>query len=651
MRYFLALNLLISLISSSPAALEPESKTPYQLKVVVRFGDHPHFTPHFRSEFKKDLYGSLQAALGTMGNVEVVDLKSVEPEKWEPLWRLVEEKGLSALDTFNDVSNSKTHFLQIDYVDGQYEVRSRQHDGSTGYCTPQTRKTRTRDRGFVTRLGTLAIGQDFGIVASVEPPKGGNTSPLQLKGGGLNVSFDKWVKKGDVFAVIQLRQFQPPLPKAKGKEPVRALPLKIVGARMEGVLVQATDDPKGGICACTMFHRYDDPLPIRGQILGYRCIKLGTSESTLKLQLVDEKGVPHKPGVLQVRVHAERFPEQPNDGEEAPLTNGVFQSKRTFPNVALVRITLGDRSLARIPIEITGDQVIVRQVRIEAGAETRTRLEFARRDAMSRITDARLIQVRLIQDMSALEKENKKEDALKRGDKTYKAVQTDTAEIEEELSRLGKRVERDLPGTTDFLKDCEQQLVVLKDKQSELLDHIDKLKEAIRLENDPTVIAKRKQIQEAVRQAEFAAQQANYDEALKKYEEAASLLEDPEAKAKVQATHDALKKAWEIRDDDHKAARTFIYETWPKLDSSQAIKEALPEARKSFEKCKSVADKLTLNKMLLTAPEVSKPLVTQIEELLNSSSPEDVATLMGLKMISDELEKLIRELTMTIKGS
>lgn len=646
------LSIVLFTISLAPvSALDAESKTAYELKVVVRFADHPHFTPHYRSEFRKELQGALQAALGPLGNVQVIDLKNVDPTKWEPVWKLAAEKGLTALEQYVEVTGVKTHFLNVDYRDGQYELQARQHDGSTGFSTPRVRQNQTRDRGFVSRLGSLMIAQDFGIVGTIEPPRQGELlARVQLRGGAINTDLGNWVKKGDIFAVIQISQYTSRTPTKKDAKTPSKEVVKTVGVRMEGLILQAANDARQGEVACTMFTRYEDPLPIRGRILGYRCIKLGVTDAPLRLQLVDEKGNPHKLGSLQVRVHPERFPDLATEGEDAPLINGVFQSKRTFSGMALVRVSIGERPLARIPIEITGDQVIVRQLRIEAGAETRSRLEVARRDAMSRIIDARQVQVQLIRDLTILENERKRDEALRRGEMTYKLIEADIASSTEELARLKERAERDLPNGKDFVRDCEQQIVVLKDKQVELLDHLGKLRTAVEEENSPEVKGKRNSIQDTVRQAELAAQQADYDTALKKYQEAADMLEDPDAKAKVQATHDGLKKAWEIRDEAHMEARRFIYEVWAKIDSTQAIKDNLAKARESYEKCKSVGDRLTLNKMLLSAADVLKPLVTQIEQLGEASDPDAIQNLMMLKSLGDDLEKLLADLTATIKG-
>ena len=52
----------------------------------------------------------------------------------------MDEKGLEALDGVTAATGPKTHFVFVDFADGKYEIRTRQHDGSTGFVTPFVRK-------------------------------------------------------------------------------------------------------------------------------------------------------------------------------------------------------------------------------------------------------------------------------------------------------------------------------------------------------------------------------------------------------------------------------------------------------------------------------------------------------------------------------
>src|SRR5262245_24271999 len=159
MRSVLSVGLTALITAPAVAGIDLEARTPYQLRVVVRTGDHPALTRHFRADVKKALGSALQTALGSLGTVEVIDLNETAADKLDPLARLAHEKGLEALDVVTATAPAKTHFVFVDFADGKYEIRSRQHDGTTGFVTPIVRKTVHADRGFVGRLAGLAGAQ------------------------------------------------------------------------------------------------------------------------------------------------------------------------------------------------------------------------------------------------------------------------------------------------------------------------------------------------------------------------------------------------------------------------------------------------------------------------------------------------------------
>ena len=186
--------------------LDPDLTTPYKVQVVLSVAPNRLLTPIFKEQLRRDLQRGLQGALGSMGEVEVFDLAEVKPEKQEPLWKEVAAKGLQAgLDgPGKGTSAVKTHFVNVDYVDGQYEMQARQYDGLTGLASPSVRREQTPDRQFVARTAALLVDRDFGLVGTVTDGGDGQTVRVAFKGGGLKVPLDRWVKKGDVFALVQV---------------------------------------------------------------------------------------------------------------------------------------------------------------------------------------------------------------------------------------------------------------------------------------------------------------------------------------------------------------------------------------------------------------------------------------------------------------
>src|SRR5438105_228095 len=96
-------------LSSARGALDPESNKPYHLQVVLRIAENRLLTPVFRDLVERELRQSLQAALADLARVEIV--------RDHPLLKEVEAKGLQvALDGYSALSDTKTHFVLIDFV-------------------------------------------------------------------------------------------------------------------------------------------------------------------------------------------------------------------------------------------------------------------------------------------------------------------------------------------------------------------------------------------------------------------------------------------------------------------------------------------------------------------------------------------------------
>src|SRR5262249_47507647 len=122
MKRVVSLLAVVMLTQSAFAALPPDGSEKYRLQVVIRCGAHNWLGDQFRDDLRSDLTGILQDALGGMAEVKVVDLKKVAATEMDPFWKDFETKGFAALDTPHDLTGVKTHFLRVDFVNGQYEM-------------------------------------------------------------------------------------------------------------------------------------------------------------------------------------------------------------------------------------------------------------------------------------------------------------------------------------------------------------------------------------------------------------------------------------------------------------------------------------------------------------------------------------------------
>src|SRR5262249_23098864 len=159
------------------------------------------------------------------------------------------------------LDNTKLHFVLIDFVDDQYQIQARQYDGTTGLASRVVRRDRTADREYVSRLVLSLVDRDFGLVGTVGSKEAGGRVRVDLKAGGMGGELGRWVKKGEVFAVAEISR----------------IGTGLRSRREDWMLLRVEEEPRDGACVCRLFHRFGKPLVGGPSVLGYRCLKLGTS--------------------------------------------------------------------------------------------------------------------------------------------------------------------------------------------------------------------------------------------------------------------------------------------------------------------------------------------------------------------------------------
>jgi tetratricopeptide (TPR) repeat protein len=195
-----------------------------------------------------------------------------------------------------------------------------------------------------------------------------------------------------------------------------------------------------------------------------------------------------------------------------------------------------------------------------------------------------------------------------------------------------------------FWADCERDLTVFVTRIEDLRKHQEKLEKAIALENDPTVIARRKKVEAILFEAETQLQQCDYEKAMAHYEEAIKLsVEEVTAQDKLKAILTEVRKRWTIKDAEHATARRFIYESWGKLEKLKEIREQLPAARKAFEKCKAVDDRISITKMHLLAAPVLESFTKRLKDAVEAATEdEDREVLRPYLKVNEDLNLLLQ---------
>jgi tetratricopeptide (TPR) repeat protein len=581
-------------------SIDPELKTPYQIRVVLRVADHRMLTPQFHGQLQAELRDQLQLALGKLAQVEVV--------RAHPLLDDIRTKGLQAvLDACDEFSSVQTHFVLVDFSDGRYQLETGTHDGTTGMSSPVVRRLAVGDRHQVADTAVDMVRKSFAIVGTFQQLKG-DTVEVALKGGEIGEPLDAWVQAGDVFAVVRIAD----------------LGGKIRGSPIEWAVLRATESPHGGTVKCRYFCRFQDDrnLPDAGPGGGYRCLKLQARSGPVRVRLVDEKKLEFL-NRLKVQVSSNQdFVGDKNVG--VTLFNGLFEAEGPFTNVAYVRVLAGDTPLVEFPVPLISDKAVV--CRMSPDAEAMKLAEINQRKERW---------VKWTVDALSLADQRRKE--------FYSALQAPkaTKAALEAVIRLGRQHLKEMKDESLRLDGERTNLLALAAKHPISLEYGDQYAAALkkwqnRLNQDLADLEKLVKDSESdqaremlakLKLAELSESQADFDQAIELYETVLQISArlKIEAGRDVQSHLDQLKAQWAIKSPEHREARQFIYEVWPGLDLP-GVKSHLAKAEESLQRCKDANDRKTPVKLLLVNLSHVKALTKELEVLGKARDDEDAQT-------------------------
>ena len=618
-RLAVLLAVLAPLTLAVPARAQGGLRSPYHLRIVLHVARHRLLTDIFRQGLERQLHDGLQAALGDLGHVEVV--------RDHPLLARVLSEGLDrALDGWNDRSDVKTHFVLVDYSGVHYEVQARQFDGLTGRPSPVVRHNRTRDRTVVGKAAALLVKQDFGLLGTVQTePDAGQLVRVALRGGALDVRWGRWLRPGDVFALVQARP-------GGGGVPVLWAILQVKDPPAEG--------SQNGVCTCRLFHRYELP-----RAAGLRCIKLGTVKAPLRLKFMREtpRGFVSLDNVLTVQVRRHGF-----SGESNPLAlstdvtgvidTGRLGEKGLFDQVAFVSVksSAGTEAIARVPVALVTDRQLVVGI-TAARNDVATEVALKAAAWQREVADSYLVQVQLFKDINNL---TAKPDQLQRAvDEVRKALDRS----KEDRARLGAERDafmaeaRKLPKPSQpNLAASERLLTQIESGETQLRKHLNQLEEDLRKESDP----KRKDWLARVKQGQLLEEDFEIEKAIKVYEK---LLAEGFENADLSKHLDELKKKWETDDEAHKDARQFIYHVWPTLDNA-GLKANLNKAEEELAVCRKHGDTYAAGKLFRATEAHAVRMGKEAAELKPTINVDDEGPYKLIQEVTPGLTKLATEI-------
>lgn len=620
-RSFRGLLFATALMLPAAAQAQSERNTPYNLHIVVHVAENRLLTDVFRGRIERELRDGFQAALGDMGRVTV--------SHEHPRLADVLARGLRSLDDWKERDDKKTHFVLIDYSGVHYEIQARQYDGTVGRASPVVRRDRTRDRDFVAKAAALLLKHDFGVVGTVqtEPEGVKKQVKIELRGGGLG-DMTRWVKKDDVFFLVP---------------PSGGAPLALRWSLLQ-VEQAPAEDAHEGACVCRFFHRYELP-----SIVGYRCIKLGTVRTPLRvrwIQRMPDGRVKPLDQRLIVDIRRDGF-----DGEETTKLaqksndlNGVLETVRdgkdgVFENVAFVRVIDGmDDPKPKVPIALFDDQPVFVEVNASRDFDTLFTIRKAR--WQSDVANSLQMQVNLFKRLETLgAKAENRGPIIELAKSGLKQAQSDL----ESLRMRQRTLDDDAKKNRKELKLAieDRRLKQLGDYEQALARFIEQQQTIEATENDP----QKKKWRSDIESAKLMEKDLEIGKALKIYERIQNEgYKDAALDARVAQWH----KLWDPRNPEHEEARGFIYRVWPTLDLSR-LEENLPEARKAFQKCKEADDRITLQKLLLGTLGHADRVRKKLEELNPDWVAADVQEAQQFKKAGEQIAQLGEEIQKQLK--
>jgi tetratricopeptide (TPR) repeat protein len=606
--------ILLALLGSSTALAADESREPYRVRIVFSIEKHRLLTDIFRQQVSRELRNGVRSALGELAEVTVTDEHAKLAD--------IRARGLGrAIDGLRERGPEQTYFVVIAFDGSHYRIQTRMHDGLTGLPSPVVRHGSTRDRAYVARMATFLLERDIGLIGTVstEPDKGRIVS-VEMRGGNLGVDLGRWVKKGEVFALV----------KVEGNA---------AGKQQPWTLLQVVEPPKDGVCQCKLFSRHT-----LGRVTGLRAVLLGTTSGPLRMRLFQEKENGEPGRLLAVTVQLRR------DGFDGPVVavppssrgevdTGKSKTPLTFDKLVFVSVMTGETLRARFPIAIVDDALVV--VGVPAGNEEQDLVAFRVQMLRRNVGDADSVQSAMFDDINKLSvKPDQRAAAIARVKQTLERLRDDHAKLTAERDEVQKLADKMSPRDKQALPRIGETLQRMKAGEGDLRKTVANLEKIQKEETDPTRVAWLTQQEKA----KLLETEGEYDKAIAIYESAPAEFQTEKLKEHLAE----MKRLWNPVDKAHKDAREYIYETFPKLTTDQ-LKEGVAKAKAALEVCKKAGDKFGPDRLRKATLEHFKRLETEAEGLKPMVNSDDEKPFKAIQELIPELRKIVEDVGAFLK--
>ena len=592
MHSVLITSLVVFVAPGAAAELESRVDQPYRLTVGLGFSDDPIFTPFFTASVRRQVHDQVANYFGELVELEVVSE--------HPLLDEAARGGLAGMALSPDMLGKhsvqeKLLLATIDFDAGLYRVEWRQLDGEMGQIGPLRSRT-TPDRQWLGKAISLAIKEDFAPVARVLPKPGKDQVELEFRGAGLGRRLADLLADGCVLEPYWvIRQ--------KG-ETLARVPIPYTVLRLA---------PGGNLTKASVVSSLPDPWKETARVAGFQAIKLSTCSGRFRLRMVDaESGSPVQS--CQVYANSEGFDEMGDEHRlDPPDRRGYVVAPRPFDHLAYVKVAQTGGSVYRILLPITDtwcEQVCKLRVE-EHGAEKGD----IRRQVTVLVQDVQVLENMLDQHVRQLNQLNENKQYEEALEQLRAAVRTvapfwetagrDVVRLQAQAAELKLDSDKRLAWAAEQVAKVGQRVAGLREMDGKLEKTIE---ETVAL-NLATVQA---------RLAEELVKQGDVDQAIANYREAVRLS----PQAGFQQRLDDLVATWQIKDNDHRTARTFVREIWPKAQITR-LDELHPEAEQAFGKLEEVDDYLTASQLLKATGEHLRELSDLVDMLSQRNTEAD----------------------------
>jgi hypothetical protein len=510
----------------------------------------------------------------------------------------------------------------IDYTDGQYSIRARQYDDTTGLASPGPmglygrgkarpviRQGRTRDRAFVAAVAAGLVEQDLGLLGTVvsKPDKDGQVS-VRLQGGALGGPLDRLVRPGYVFAVAAARA---------PSRPGEALPW---------ALLRVEKAPRDGVCQCRYFTRHGDPL-----LPGNLCILLGTVTTPLRIHLSVGDATSLTLEIrrrsfqdvdfttLQSRSREERLLRTPAD--VPPFAHVAFVTVRNRKDLPIIPVALIDSE----PVEIALSAEVDRDP-----------LRFSRENWEQNVRATFLKVDPLLGQLNKLTREDKdRSEILRLAQSGLQDLRADLARLSAQRKDLLDEAEKLPAESRPSLAAGEDLLRQVRDVEKQLDQWVDKL---IALEKEEP---KRRDWLKRLGQAQVLETQAEIGQALEIYRKI--LMDDGFDEKGLKERVEKLEALWKPVSEKHRQARQFIYHTWPKLTTPRQLLDHIKQATDALNTCIEAKDRFGSQRFLTFTLAHGASLARMYAKLNPDLNLGDREPAREIKEVTEKLDALARK--------